>query len=362
MALRIRRGIDAQRSSRTFDQGEIVWTTDTRRLWVGDGVTQGGNPVVDPASFIGFGLEIGENGRIRVGGDLTTDQVTQGTNNKYFSSTLAQEAAASALVAGIHQNISFVYDEENERINASVSLDGVGLTDVIADASPQLGGDLDLNSNDITGLGNIDITGNIELSGIFTNTDVTLSNNRIVSNAVPPAEDVGNSDNSLLIGSRAVPNTLWVYSDRGFGVFTGITDGVDTASLVSKMSRGTLTNPTAIQPGDPISLTRGQAFDGTNYIDVGGFGLLADINGTVSTGNVPTVFGVIIPVGEDTVAMSFNSSGVLGAPIVQPGSFTTTERNALTPAVGMMIYNTTTNKFQGYQNTGGTTLEWVDLS
>ena len=35
---------------------------------------------------------------------------------------------------------------------------------------------------------------------------------------------------------------------------------------------------------------------------------------------------------------------------VQFGSFTTTQRNALTAANGMVIYNTTDNKFQGYEN------------
>ena len=32
------------------------------------------------------------------------------------------------------------------------------------------------------------------------------------------------------------------------------------------------------------------------------------------------------------------------------GNLTTTERDALTAANGMIIYNTTLNKFQGYEN------------
>jgi hypothetical protein len=40
--------------------------------------------------------------------------------------------------------------------------------DVVDDTTPQLGGNLDLNSNDITGTGNVDITGDITISGTVT--------------------------------------------------------------------------------------------------------------------------------------------------------------------------------------------------
>lgn len=43
-------------------------------------------------------------------------------------------------------------------------------TDLINDTTPQLGGNLDLNSNDITGTGNIDITGSLVVSGISSAT------------------------------------------------------------------------------------------------------------------------------------------------------------------------------------------------
>ena len=43
-----------------------------------------------------------------------------------------------------------------------------GLTDIVNDTTPQLGGNLDLNSNDITGTGNINITGSITASGELT--------------------------------------------------------------------------------------------------------------------------------------------------------------------------------------------------
>jgi len=49
----------------------------------------------------------------------------------------------------------------------NISDDGTPITNLVEDTTPQLGGDLDLNSNDITGTGNIDITGSVTVSGEF---------------------------------------------------------------------------------------------------------------------------------------------------------------------------------------------------
>lgn len=46
-----------------------------------------------------------------------------------------------------------------------------------------------------------------------------------------------------------------------------------------------------------------------------------------------------------TISANLNVSGTLTI-----GSYTTTQRDALTPENGMLIYNSTYNKFQGYAN------------
>jgi hypothetical protein len=86
MALKLRRGTNAERLTITPEIGELIYTTDTKRLYVGDGATAGGNVVT-------------------------------------------------------------------------------GINDIVDDTSPQLGGNLDLNGNDITGTGNINITGTITATG-----------------------------------------------------------------------------------------------------------------------------------------------------------------------------------------------------
>jgi hypothetical protein len=45
MAFKIRRGTDAQRTNITPQEGELIYTTDTKKLFIGDGTTLGGNAV-----------------------------------------------------------------------------------------------------------------------------------------------------------------------------------------------------------------------------------------------------------------------------------------------------------------------------
>jgi len=183
MSLRIRRGTNAERQGITFDLGEIVWTTDTQQLWVGDGVTQG---AVNPgASLAGTNLTYNPTTRRLDVSNLTTDGVTQGTTNKYFSTELAQAAAASLFELGTHTGITFTYDNAQNKINATVTVTGGGNFNLLDDTTPELGGNLGLNGNNITGSGNIDIIGNIESTGTLylgggLGGDLTLNEHDII--------------------------------------------------------------------------------------------------------------------------------------------------------------------------------------
>jgi hypothetical protein len=69
-SLQIRRGTDAERQRTVFLLGEPVWTTDTKQLYIGDGGTAGGQPVVVQTS---------------IGADLTiTNSVTVGTGTTHI--------------------------------------------------------------------------------------------------------------------------------------------------------------------------------------------------------------------------------------------------------------------------------------
>ena len=76
--------------------------------------------------------------------------------------------------------------------------------DLIGDATPQLGGDLDLNSNDITGTGNINIAGNI------TATQISIGDSHIILDDVNDNLEINSStDEDIKINSaRNVGNDL----------------------------------------------------------------------------------------------------------------------------------------------------------
>lgn len=57
----------------------------------------------------------------------------------------------------------------NDSSTVTVDLDGRYLENIIEDITPQLGGNLDLNSNDITGTGDISITGEVEATTLIGN-------------------------------------------------------------------------------------------------------------------------------------------------------------------------------------------------
>jgi hypothetical protein len=81
---------------------------------------------------------------------------------------------------------------------------------------------------------------------------------------------------------------------------------------------------------------------------------------SVTTGNISIIAGSsydgTIYLGADTVSLRYNDGATQSESVLELGNYTTTERNALSPTAGTIIFNETTSKFQGYD---GTT--WNDL-
>ena len=111
MSLRIRRGTDAQRTSLTFDLGELVWTTDSQKLYVGDGITAGGINAMATMAGTGFTFNPTTQ-RIDFSVpnlNLNTSEVSENIANLYFTDERAQDAVAAALLAGNAYNTGIAF-------------------------------------------------------------------------------------------------------------------------------------------------------------------------------------------------------------------------------------------------------------
>jgi len=145
-------------------------------------------------------------------------------------------------------------------INDSGSIKEIG-RDVVNDLSPQLGGNLDLNSSNITGTGNINITGTATLSGnltIDTNTlHVDSSNNRVGIGTASPAYQVeieNTGANALLVLDRTDGAGCFIEGQATRSAFgsvgaTPLALAYNSAAVVTIGASGAITvNPDGANP------------------------------------------------------------------------------------------------------------------
>lgn len=95
----------------------------------------------------------------------------------------------------------------------------VDTTNLVADTSPQLGGDLDLNSNDITGTGNINFTGNVVLTGTVDGRDIAADGAKLDGVEASATADQTASEIRSLVDSATDSN---VFTDADHTKLNGI--------------------------------------------------------------------------------------------------------------------------------------------
>ena len=238
MALQIRRGTDTQRQTATYASGEMVYTTDLKDLWVGDGVTAGGTQIAPVKSVNGL------TGTV----SLITDNIAQGSTNLYYNSNQAKNDAAAIFTGGTSTGITFSYNSSTHTINATVTT-SAGIASVQADANPALGGNLGLNSHNITGTGNISITGTLSVTGLGE--DLVLNSNNITGTG------------SIAIKSSAT-NPISASAITGGTVTTLPWIAINT-------SRGTPASPSTTLASDVLSGYQVRGYTGSQYVFSGGF-------------------------------------------------------------------------------------------
>ena len=419
MALQLRRGTNAERAAETFAVGELIYTTDTKQIYVGDGSTQGGvlvssSAASSPASLTqnlslngfnisgtgnisatafvgdgsgltgiasGAGIEEGQEYTIDIQGNVRGDDTTvlvdaalgrvsadhYGDGSNLTGITINQLADVDT--TGVTTDSVLKYDGVEWVIGADNNSGGGGggegvsagetyviniQGDVIAEDSTVV---FDAANNTLDNLVSVTAT---SLEGTLTG-DVKGSvfgdDSTLMVDGVNNTLSAFRSDMSFL-------TTRYIEPDDGFtsvtfqpvtgGTINGVfikaeddtpflqllqvsdadlsadTDPVSQLNFIRSDSTGVKTFSTLnvtkdylelsheAAGGDPASVTEDNAL----YIKDGEFGI-----------------------GTKTPAAKLDIDGE-----IKVGSLTTTERNALTGANGMMLYNATDNVFQVYEN------------
>jgi hypothetical protein len=405
MALQVRRGTNAERLGITPLAGELIYVTDTKQLYIGDGTTAGGTTsiantidsvVADTSPQLGGELDLNGNNITGTGNINITGTISASGNINLGDGVGSDILVIGGAIQGhlvpdtdITWNLGSTSKHFNEAWISQLNVENqltVGriMGDLIADdstvvfdastglvAAAQLTGTLPAGvipaamSSNITG----NLTGNA--NGSHTGTlvgDVTGSvfddGSGLLVDGVA-GKIVGDIDSPSIITTAIT--------------VAGVANGAIGPQIDFNSSRGTKESPTVLvggTDGDGIMDLQGSGWDGNSFALAGIIRVGVDLDSTVADGVVPGRINFITANSSGSLVnlLTFNSAGNLGIGLPRPlqklhvngnaqvdgfvqfGSLTTTERNALTAANGMVIYNSTDNKFQGRENGS-----WVNL-
>ena len=270
MALRLRRGTDAQRQLVTPLDGELVYTTDTKKLYVGDGTTAGGNAVDTAGTNLGSNLDLsGFNitgtGNVQVDGNITaTGNLTVDGNFTLGGNITVGDASTDTINFAAKIESRLIPDVSGARnVGSPSNKFGTVYADFLSVSDSIEATSLNANiiGNDSTVLLNV-ATGAVNVSGTLKG-NVNASDNTSFFNATSKAVNAGAATFTGAVSAASVTSTFdgdlsgSVYADDS----TTIVDGVaGTVKLhngeISISSTGVLTAQNSVfQISSPNEVT-----------------------------------------------------------------------------------------------------------
>jgi Major tropism determinant N-terminal domain len=296
MSIQIRRGLAADRATITPAEGELIYTTDTKIVYVGDGTTLGGNQISNTGGVSGnLSGDIALNSHNIVGAqNLTINGTTGAITAAAFSGVFN-----GSLGTDLSINTRSITNGSNLTINGSTgNISAASFTGAI---NGSLGANLLTQSFNITNGTNLTIngsTGRIN-SPIFQTTYLTLQDNRLSCTgtgwALRLQSVTGNSADGAVVcvGSTTLANGLVIFSGANKAVRVyGTTDGdFNHPYIETRTSRGTMASPTAVLSADPTQSIRSSIWDGASWDTIGYFGFaVGDYAGQNTTSGLAQIF------------------------------------------------------------------------
>jgi hypothetical protein len=402
MPLQIRRGTDAERLAMTqpLAQGELLYVTNDQRLYIGNGSTLGGVQITgytdenaqDAAAQL---FSNGAHTGITFTYNDASASISAALNLSNFAGTISADAFKGSVFG---DDSTPMVDAINNTFNGSLSgnvtgnLTGNVTGNVAGVITGTAGSTLVGNvTGNVTGnvVGNVtgnlvgNVTGNLDgdingsvfsdtstmlvdgVTGTLSNGTITLSDDTITVAA----------NTEINFGNFTTRNRIEIYS---YNTEAGLTVNAELAGapgitqqgafLRIKSTNGTFSSQAVLGAGDLLGQLQ---FAG--YVNGGAGGAqtadLAVVRAVVSdpgdlvsnfaSGKLQFFIGDQDNPGNSKIA-EFNDVGVFSAPVLKPGVYANNAARdaAITaPAAGMIVFNTTGTKFQGY-----TGAAWVDLN
>ena len=408
MALRLRRGTDAERQIITPVEGELVYVTDTKELYIGDGTTVGGIRVTGEVADTLDGLTDVDAALPQDGDVLVYDSLT----SEWESVQLLLADLPDVNTDGILDGQVLAWDGDaqtfvpanNEGGGSTIVGDLVG--SVFADDSSVIVDAIDnriiaqqIISNGFEGT----LTGQLAGS-VFAEDNATVivdgTNNRVIAEEISSNVFLGDINGSILgddssivlnhetgeligslnttssqfelatitsditfnLGASDAPMDLVLNLSDNLRVKQAITPGNIVGFTTNEISRGSIESPTAVQTDDELGGLLIKGYNGSTYANAGVISFIVDSTSSITDGGDFIKSIVAISASTDTSqnesdALLLDSAGVVtsnafvaNAYMQLPTYADATARDAAitSPAEGMTVFNTALQKFQGY--------------
>jgi hypothetical protein len=272
MTLRLRRGTDAERLAITPAEGELIYTTDQKLIYVGDGATSGGNPVSTfiPSLTTDLNLnnfDIVGTGNIDILGDLTA------------SGNLEVDSVLTSVI------------KSSDSSAIAVENTAVFQNDILVENSAQI-------SNDLVVIKNFTVDGAI--SGI---TSILLKD-------VPESKA---SIKSITIGSKHESSGIFIYNNNNDGssiTISNKSNGVLNSSSISWETYGS-SESNLFQINDSIGQIKFSTWNGTSF-QVSSI-ILSEVDDIIGNSYRGNIFLGIRNIDGNYNRFNFNGNGTFTA-------------------------------------------------
>jgi len=244
----------------------------------------------------------------------TTDTLTEGSTNKYFTDERAQDAVATALAAGTHTNVTVSYNDASNSLSLASAPGYVDEQAVDAVAAALAAGTHTNISVAYNDAGN-----SISLTGAVTYTDENAQD--AIGNALGTGLSYNDTTGAISVDTTAIQARVTNVTDTEIGYLDGVTSAIQT-QIDTKLASSTAATTYA-----PLA---SPTFTGTLTIpsSIVVEGATADDYETTLTFADPTADRTItFPNNSGTVAFTSDISAATGGSVSETGTQTITNKS-----------------------------------